>query len=92
MPDRTQLYGYYTFTHGWGRVLTVMSPRGRAAVLEAVRVGADVTVHARKEHLTQFHEKRAGALDRLADSNDIEILNKSEWDARKADLGDVIYR
>lgn len=92
MPDTTQLYGYYTFTHGWGRVLTVMSPRGTAAVLEAVRAGADVSVTARNGQLTQFREKRAGALDRLAESNNIEVLSKGEWDARKVEFGAAIYR
>ena len=32
------LYGLYGFTHGWGRLLTVMSPEGAAAVVEHVAV------------------------------------------------------
>ena len=42
--------------------------------------------------LTQFHEKREGALDRVAEMNDIRIMTKAEWDARKAELGNAIYR
>jgi hypothetical protein len=92
MSKEIELYGYYVFTHGWGRVLTVMSPAGATAVLKSVRVDDDVDVKAGKGRLTQFHEKRAGALDRVAAANGIRIVTKSEWDARKAQLGDAIYR
>ncbi|MDH3228358.1 MAG: hypothetical protein OEN55_01055 [Alphaproteobacteria bacterium] len=91
MPGGIELYGYYVFTHGWGRVLTVMSPAGAAAVRKTVRVEDDVDVKSAIDRLTQYHEKRAGALDRVAERNNIEILNKAEWDARKAALGDSIY-
>ncbi len=92
MSRKVELYGYYVFTHGWGRVLTVMSPAGAAAVLEAVQFGDDVDVKAGEGRLTQFHEKRAGALDRVAEMNNIRIMTKAEWDARKAELGNAIYR
>ena len=92
MSRDIELYGYYVFTHGWGRVLTVMSPAGAAAVLESVRVDDGVDVKAGEGRLAQFHEKRAGALDRVVETNSIRILNKAEWDARKAALGHAIYR
>ena len=92
MTDAIELYGHYVFTHGWGRVLTVMSPAGAAGVLRTVRVDDGIAVKAAAGELPQFHEKRAGALERFATANGIEVLDKAEWDARKAELGDVIYR
>lgn len=92
MSKEVELYGYYVFTHGWGRVLTVMSPAGAAAVLNSVRVDDGVDVKAGEGRLTQFHEKRTGALDRVAEMNNIRIVTKAEWDARKAELGNAIYR
>ena len=91
MSEEIELYGYYVFTHGWGRVLTVMSPAGADAVRSIVRVGDDVEVKSGKGRLTQYHEKRAGALDRVAVTNGVRILTKREWDARKSELGDSIY-
>ena len=52
------IYGLYGFTHGWGRLLTVMSPAGRAAALERVAAGEGVEVSAGEGRLTQYHEKR----------------------------------
>jgi len=92
MSREVELYGYYVFTHGWGRVLTVMSPAGAAAVLKTVRGDDDLEVKSGKGRLAQFHEKRAGALDRVAAMHNIRILTKAEWDARKAEFGNVIYR
>jgi len=90
VSEEIELCGYYVFTHGWGRVLTVMSPAGPVAVLKAVQVDDDVEVKSAKGQLTQFHEKRAGALDRIAAANGVRILTRAEWDARKAALGDSI--
>ena len=92
MSKEVELYGYYVFTHGWGRVLTVMSPSGTTAVLDSVRVDDGVDVKAGEGRLTQFHEKRAGALDRVVAANSITVLTKADWDARKAELGSAIYR
>lgn len=92
MPDEIELYGLYVFTHGWSRVLTVMSPAGATAVLETVRAGDDIDVKSGEGRLTQFQEKRRGALDRLVAANNITILAKVDWDARKGELGDSIYR
>ncbi len=92
MPDKPQFYGHYVFTHGWGRVLTVMSPAGAATVRKVVRVGDDIAVTGGDGRLTQYHEKRKGALDRLIETNDIVIVNKAEWDALKSEFGAAIYR
>ena len=58
------IYGLYGFTHGWGRLLTVMSPAG-AAALEQIVTGDHIEVSAGDGKLTQYHEKRQGALARM---------------------------
>lgn len=91
MPRTLELFGLYGFTHGWARVLTVMSPSGTAAVLHAVPGNEDVAVQSGEGLLTRYHEKHPAALERLAREHGIIILTKSEWDARKAKLGEKIY-
>ncbi|MFQ5785052.1 MAG: hypothetical protein ACE5H8_09540 [Alphaproteobacteria bacterium] len=86
------LYGLYGFTHGWGTLLTVMSPEGGSAARAAIEPGDDVTVVAGEGRLTQFYEKRAGALARLVAANGIVVLSKAEWDIKKAAFGDAIWR
>ena len=86
------IYGLLGFTHGWARVLTVMSPEGATAALAHVVAGADVQVSAGAGRLTQYFEKRDGALDRLIAAHGIVVLSKEEWTARKAELGDAIRR
>jgi hypothetical protein len=82
-----ELYGLIGKTHGWGKVLTVMSPAGRTAALAAVEAGDDVIVQAGADRLTVYQQRRAGGLDRLIVDNGITLLTKAEWDAKKAELG-----
>ncbi len=89
--DGTVIYGLYGFTHGWARVLTVMSPEGRAAAGDYVVAEADVETIAGEGRLTQYIEKREGALVRLVEANGIIVLGKPEWDAKKRELGDRIW-
>lgn len=84
------IYGLLGFTHGWARVLTVMSPEGATAAAAYIAAGGDVEVNAGEGRLTQYFEKRAGALDRLVAAHGIVVLSKVEWDARKTELGDAI--
>lgn len=84
------LYGLYGFTHGWTHVLTVMSPEGARAALEHIEPTDDVIVYAGDGRLTQYHEKTDGALERMVSRCGIEILEKDEWDEKKAELGDAI--
>lgn len=86
-----ELYGLYGFTHGGATVLTVMSPAGASAALAAVPATDDVIVLAGDGRLTQYHEKRSGALRRLIACAGIRVLAKREWDAVKARLGGSIY-
>ena len=92
MRGDIDLYGHYVFTHGWRRVLTIMSPAGTAAVRDSIRVDSDVEMFAAAGRLVQLHERRAGALDRTAALNNIRILDKTEWDALKSRSADSIYR
>ena len=78
-------------THGWAQVLTVMSPQGNQAVLEALAVGDDAIIYSGPKRLVQIHEKRAGVLDELIRCYRIQVLNKAEWDAKKAALGSAIW-
>ena len=84
------IYGLYGFTHGWARVLTVMSPDGAAAAWGRVISGEDVETIAGEGRLTQYMEKREGALARLVEANGIIVLDKPAWDAKKRELGDRI--
>ncbi len=85
------VYGLYGITHGWGRVLTVMGPAGAAAITDHIAAGDDVMVSSGDGKLTQYFEKREGALARLVESHQIIVLSKSEWDAKKAEIGDRIW-
>jgi hypothetical protein len=86
-----ELFGFYGFTHGWARILTVMSPQGASAALHAVPDNDDVAVQSGYGQLTRYQEKREGALERLVAEHGIIVLSRSEWDARKAELGETIY-
>lgn len=91
MSQPLELFGLMLFSHGWARILTVMSPQGTSAVVAVVKPGDGMRLEARKGHLPQFHEIREGALDRLIEGYGITVLDKPEWDAHKAELGESIY-
>ena len=73
-----KIYGLRGVTHGAGRVLTVMSAAGVAAVADSIIADDDVITHAGTGRLTQYQEKRAGALDRLIRQHDIVVLSKAD--------------
>ena len=86
-----KIYGLLGVTHGTARVLTVMSARGARAAREHMAKTDDLIVNAGDGRLTQYLEKRDGALRRLIDDYHVEVLVKSEWDRRKRALGDDIW-
>jgi len=86
-----KIYALLGITHGAARVLTVMSPEGAPAALLHMSHTDDLIVNAGDGRLTQYLEKRGGALQRLIDSYDVEVLSKTEWDRRKQALGDDIW-
>ncbi len=87
-----KIYGLFGFTHCWAKTLTVMSPAGASAARAHIDAGDDVATCAGAGRLTRHLEKRQGALDRLVAAYGIVVLAKHEWDARKAALGDAIWR
>jgi hypothetical protein len=86
-----RIYGLLGITHGTARVLTVMSPEGARAAREHMTKTDDLIVNAGDGRLTQYQEKRDGALQRLIDGYGVEVLSKMEWDRRKQGLGDDIW-
>ncbi len=87
-----RIYGLLGITHGTARVLTVMSPEGACAARELMTKTDDLIVNAGDGRLTQYQEKRNGALERLIECYGVEVLSKSEWDRRKRALGDDIWK
>ncbi len=86
-----RIYGLLGITHGTARVLTVMSPEGARAAREHMTKTDDLIVNAGDDRLTQYQEKRNGALQRLIDGYGVEVLSKQEWDRRKQVLGEGIW-
>jgi hypothetical protein len=86
------VYGLLGATHGWAKVLTVMSPAGASAAQRRIAAGDDVIVAADEGRLPQYIERRKGALDRLIAAHGIIVLSREEWNAKKAALGDAIWR
>lgn len=87
-----KIYGLLGITHGAARVLTVMSPAGARAALAHMSETDDLVVNAGDGRLTQYLEKRAGALERLIETYDVEVLSKAQWDRRKQALADDIWK
>ena len=86
-----KIYALHGITHGTARVLTVMSPAGARAALGHMAQTDDLIVTAGDGRLTQYLEKRDGALQRLIDTYAIEVLSKPQWDQQKQTLGDKIW-
>ncbi len=87
-----KIYGLLGITHGAARVLTVMSPDGARAARELMTKTDDLIVNASDGRLSQYLEKRNGALRRLIACYGVEVLSKTEWDRRKQALGDDIWK
>ena len=87
-----KIYGLLGITHGTAHVLTVMSPEGVRAARDHMTKTDDLIVNAGDDRLTQYQEKRNGALQRLIEDYGVEVLLKPEWDKRKQALGDDIWQ
>ena len=89
----SELYGLYVLSHhSWSRLLVVMARAGTGVVLAAARADPGVQVTHEAGHLPRLNEKRPGALDAFIARHDIEILDNKAWNAKKAELGDAVYR
>jgi hypothetical protein len=85
------LYGLLGYTHGWNKLVTVMSPEGDSVVRAAITTAADdFWVVTGEGLLTQYHAKRRGVLQRLIADHHIIIINKPAWDTKKTELGDAV--
>jgi len=91
MNSTPELFGLFGFTHGWAKILTVMSPQGATATINAIGDRAGVVSQTAEGKLPRFHEQREGALDRLIEEHGVVILTRNEWDARKEELGETIF-
>ena len=86
------IYGLLGYTHGWGKLITVMSPAGDAALRAAIAVPKDdLMVVTGEGQLTQYHARRQGALERLVAAHGIVVLDKPAWDVKKTALGAAIW-
>ncbi len=88
----TTVYGLPGFTHGWAKVLTVMSAAGVAGTRALIVPGPGLRVQGGPGRLTQYLGTRGDALGRLVETQGIAVLSKSQWDAKKQELGDAIWR
>jgi len=84
-----KLYGLYVWTHhGWGTVLTVMSPAGANAAFAHIETDEDIIASGGDGRLPRYMGRRGGVLDNLVERYGIRVLAKAEWDAKKAELAD----
>lgn len=81
-----RLYGLLGFTHGWARVMTVMSPEGGARVRAALGDPDGAVVQEGEGPLVRVFERRGGALRQLAERHCIELLERPQWEARKREI------
>jgi len=81
------LYGLRGITHGWGRLLSVMSPQGAHAVLAHVDPGPNIETVAQEGQPVQYHQGRDGALDELVTRYAIVELDQAAWAQRKQAIG-----
>jgi hypothetical protein len=86
------IYGLFGITHGWARVLTLMSATGDNAVRARVAADDGIEVDHGAGRLTQYHERRNGALDRIIEHHDVVVLDNAAWNAKKRELGAAILR
>lgn len=86
------LYGLKGFTHGGGLLLTLMSPEGRSAMIEALVLDPAELRLEQTGGLAQVHEIADGGLDRLVAAHGILLLDFAAWQARKMELGVAIWR
>ena len=82
-----ELYGLYVWTHhGWGTVLTVMSPEGADAAFAHIETDVDIIASGGDGSLPRYMGRRSGVLEKLIARYGIRVLDKPAWDAKKAEL------
>ena len=86
------LYGRVGYSHGATNLVTVMSTDGLDVAMTLAFDPDDIRTEFYPDMLPQYHERRAGGLERFIEQHAIAVLEFKEWTAKKAELGDVIYR
>ena len=76
--------------HPW--LGTRADPDGDSAVRARVGSADGVEVDHDAGRLTQYHERRNGALDQIVERHDIVVLDNAAWNAKKRALGTAILR
>jgi hypothetical protein len=84
-----ELYGLRGITHGWGRLINVMSPDGAQAVLAHIETGEAFMVIATPGAPLQFHQAKGGSIDELVRRYGIRELDLATWERKKSELGDA---
>ena len=82
-----ELYGLRGITHGWGRLINVMSPDGADAVLTHIETGKAFMVIATSGTPLQFHQAKGGSIDGLIARYGVIELDLPAWERKKAELG-----
>jgi len=87
-----RFWGLRGYTHGGAHVLTVMAAEGAGAALATLQTNDDVHLEHQPGTLPRFHERADGGIARLVGENGIELLELPQWQAKKEELGEAIYR
>jgi hypothetical protein len=82
-----ELYGLRGITHGWGRLINVMSPAGADAILAHIETGEAYMVIATSGAPLQFHQAKGGSIDGLIERYGIIELDLPAWERKKAEFG-----
>ena len=88
-----EFFGHLGWSHGGARVITLMSPQGKTAVLDRLgrQGGGYFLLFAGAGQLPHYQVRQDGSLERLVEAHGIVILDFEEWTAKKAELGDAIW-
>ena len=88
-----ELYGHLGWSHGGARVITLMSPAGAGAVIDRLAGDDDVfLLFSGERQLPHYQLRRPGVIGRLAEAHGIVLLDFEAWTARKAELGEAIWK
>ena len=80
------LYGLPGITHGSGHILHLLSPAGTQAVLDLLAGYDGLRLLNTGAAIPCFLELQDGKFDTLVRDLGVEILTKTQWDRRKAEL------
>ncbi|MBC6438889.1 MAG: hypothetical protein GDA49_00420 [Rhodospirillales bacterium] len=82
-----ELYGLRSITHGWGRLLHIVSPEGARAVFAHLDPDDACRVVASPGAPVQVHQGKGGTIDDLVARYGIVELNLADWERKKSELG-----